>query len=154
MQAEHDQRKAAQGKAHQQDFAGADMIGKITHRRLGQAGYDGKDGKGKAKLDVADAELILQKGEQHRQHEHMEMTDPMGGRNRRKGAVRAVGFRLSFCLGFRLLRCSQNVDHFRFRPVWYLTARQGLMAEIIGQAGYLSMNTAAWQPSRMAAERR
>ena len=86
MQAEHDQRKAAEGEAHQQDYSGADMIGKITHRGLGQAGYHGKDGQGKAKLDVADAELVLQKGEQHRQHEHMEMTDPMGRRNRGKGA--------------------------------------------------------------------
>jgi hypothetical protein len=103
VQAEHDQRKAAQDQSHQQDLAGADMIGKIAHRRLGQAGYDGKDGEGEAKLDVADAQLVLQKGEQHRQHEHVEMTDPMGRRNRGEGAQRAVGF--------RLLRCGQNVDH-------------------------------------------
>ena len=82
MQAEHDQRKAAERKAHQQDLAGADMIGKIADRRLGQAGCDGEDGQRKAEFNVADAELCLEKGEQHRQHEHMEMTDPMGRRNR------------------------------------------------------------------------
>ena len=103
MQAEHDQCEAAQRKAHQQDFAGADMVGKIAHRRLGQAGYDGEHGQREAKLDIADAELLLQKGEQHRQHQQMEMADPMGRRNRGQRAQR--------CVRFRLLRCGQNVDH-------------------------------------------
>ena len=59
MQAEHDQRAAAEGEADQQDFAGADMVGEIADRRLGQAGDHGEDGQGKAKLDIADAELRL-----------------------------------------------------------------------------------------------
>ena len=88
MQAEHDQRHAAEREAHQQDFAGADMIGQIAHRRLRQAGDDGKDGQRKAKLDVADAELLFQKREQHRQHHQMEMADPMGGRDRSQRAQR------------------------------------------------------------------
>jgi hypothetical protein len=32
-------------------------------------------------------------------------------------------------------------------------ARQGPVIEIIGHAGYLSMNAAAWQPSQTAPER-
>jgi len=50
------------------------------------------------------------------------------------------------------LRCGQNVDHFGFRPRFIWTARQG-PAETIGQTGYLSINAAAWQPSRTAPER-
>ena len=63
MQAEHDQRKAAERQAHQQDFAGADMVGEIADRRLGQAGYHGEDGQRKAELDIADAELLLSETE-------------------------------------------------------------------------------------------
>ena len=107
MQAEHDQREAAQREAHQQDFAGADMIGEIAHRRLGQAGDDGEDGQRETELDIADAELLLQKREQHRQHQHVEMADPMGDRNRGQRAQR--------CVRLRLLRCGQNVDHSRFK---------------------------------------
>ncbi len=103
MQAEHDQRRATEREADQQDFAGADMIGQIADRRLRQAGYDGEDGQRKAKLDVADAELLLQKRDQHRQHHHMEMADPMGRGNRGQRAQR--------CVRLRLLRCGQNVDH-------------------------------------------
>ena len=117
MQAEHDQRKAAQGKPHQQDLAGADMVGEIAHRRLGQAGDDGEDGQRKAKLDIADAELFLQKREQHRQHHQMKMTDPMGRRNSSQRAQRGVRL--------RLLRCGQNIDHVRFEPRSDDTARQG-----------------------------
>ena len=97
MQAEHDQRASAQRQAHQQDFAGADMIGKIADRRLGQAGHDGEHGQRKAELDVADAELLFQKREQHRQHENMEMADPMGRRNRSERARRGVRLRLLRC---------------------------------------------------------
>ncbi len=103
MQAQHDQRRAAQRQADQQDFAGADMIGQIADRRLGQAGYHAEDGQREAKLDVTDAELLFQEGEQHRQHEHMEMADPMGRRNRGQRAQR--------CIALRLLRCGENVDH-------------------------------------------
>ncbi len=106
MQAEHDQRKAAQSEAHQQDFAGADMIGKIADRRLRQAGCDGENGQRKAEFNVADAELLLEKGEQHRQYEHLEMTDPVGRRNRDQRAQLFV----RLCL----LRCGQNVGHVRF----------------------------------------
>ena len=77
MQAEHDQRKAAEREAHQQDLAGADMVGQIADRRLGQAGYHREDGQREAEIDIADAELSFQKREQHRQHEHVEMADPM-----------------------------------------------------------------------------
>ena len=106
MQAEHDQRQPAQGDAHQQDFAGADMIGKIADRRLRQAGRDGEDGESEAKLNVTDAELFFQEGEQHRQHEQMEMTDPMRRRNR--------GQRPQLFVGLCLLRCGQDVGHVRF----------------------------------------
>ena len=108
MQPEHDQREAAEGEAHQQDLAGADMIGQIADRRLGQAGDDGKNRQRQTELDIADAELLLQEGKQHRQHEQMEMTDPMGRRDRGKRPQRRVGF----CL----LRCGQNVDHLLLIP--------------------------------------
>ena len=58
MQAEHDQRQAADGEADQQDFSGADMVGEIADRRLRQAGDDAEDGQRKAELDIADAELL------------------------------------------------------------------------------------------------
>ncbi len=109
MQAEHDQREAAEREAHQQDFAGADMVGKIAHWCLGQGGYDGEHGQRKAKLDVADAELFFEKREQHRRHHEMEMADPMGRRNPSQRAQRGVG------LG--LLRCGHNVDHLGTDPV-------------------------------------
>ncbi len=86
MQAEHDQRKAAERKPYQQDLAGADMIGEIAQRCLRQAGDHGEDGQRKAELDVTDAELLLQKRKQHRQYQQMEMTDPMGRRNQGKRA--------------------------------------------------------------------
>ena len=107
MQAGHDQREATHRQAHQQDLAGADMIGQIADRRLRQAGCHGEDGQRKAKLDIADAELFLQEREQHWQHEHMEMTDPMRRRNRRQGTQRLVSL-----LGRPDLRCGENVDHF------------------------------------------
>src|SRR5665647_1851860 len=147
MQAEQDKRKAAQREAHQQDLAGADMIGEVAHRRLGQAGDDGKDRQREAELDIADAELLLQEREQHRQHQQMEMADPMGGRNQDKRPQRGVGFSSRL----RLLRCSQNVDHIRPKPRSNPMARQG--PPKLSSAGYLSMNTAAWQPSPRAAER-
>lgn len=106
MQAEHDQGEAAQRQPHQQDLAGADMIGEITDRRLRQAGCDGEHGQREAKLNIADAELLLEKGEQHRQHQHMKMTDPMGRRNRHQ--------RAQLFVRLRLLRCGQNVGHLRF----------------------------------------
>jgi hypothetical protein len=56
------------------------VIGKVSDRRLRQAGSDGENGERKAQLDIADAELGLEKGKQHRQHEHVEMADPMGRR--------------------------------------------------------------------------
>jgi hypothetical protein len=105
MQAEHDQHEAAEGETHQQDFAGADMVGQVAHRRLRQAGCYGEGGQREAELDIADPKLLLQKRKQHRQHHQMEMADPMGRRNRGQGARRGVGF--------RLLRCGQNVDHIR-----------------------------------------
>ena len=103
MYAEHDQREAAKRQAHQQDLAGADMVGKIAHWCLRQGGYDGEHGQREAKLEVVDAELFFQKGEQHRRHREMEMADPMGRRNRSQRAQRGVR------LG--LLRCGHNVDH-------------------------------------------
>ncbi len=118
------------------------MVGEIADRRLGQAGDDGKDGQREAKLDIADAELRFEERKQHRQHEHMEMADPMRRRNRR-ASVR------SEAVGLCLLRCGENVDHFGFNPV---ALRPGRAGETIGQAGYLSMNAAAWQPSRTASK--
>ena len=103
MQAEHDQRQAADGEADQQDFSRADMVGEIADRGLRQAGDDAEHGQRKTELDIADAELLLQERKQHRQHEQMEMADPMGDRNRSQRAQRSVRF--------GLLRCGQNVDH-------------------------------------------
>jgi hypothetical protein len=103
MQADHDQREAAKRKSHQQDFAGADMVGKIAHWCLCQGGYHGEHGQREAKLEVVDAELFLQKREQHRRHHEMEMADPMGRRNRSQRTQR--------CVGLGLLRCGHNVDH-------------------------------------------
>ena len=103
MQAESDQRTAADGQPDQQDLARADMVGKVTDRRLGQARHHREHRQRETELDIADAELLLQEWEQHRQHEDMEMADPMGDRNPGQGAQRAVGS--------RLLRCGQNVDH-------------------------------------------
>ena len=143
MQPEQDQCEAAEGKAHQQDLAGADMIGQIADRRLGQAGDDGKNRQRQTELDIADAEFLLQEGKQHRQHEHMEMTDPMRRRDCSKRPQRTV------CLC--LLRCGQNVDHFSLLPR-LLNGPAG-RTETIGWTGYLSMNTAAWQPSRTAPKR-
>ena len=112
--------KPPSGEAHQQHFAGADMVGEIADRRLRQAGDDAEHGQREAKLDIADAELLLQEREQHRQHEQMEMADPMGERNRRQRAQRTV--RLS-CFG--LLRCGENVDHICAKNPVEMTARQG-----------------------------
>src|SRR5436309_11143330 len=103
MQAEHDQRQAADGEADQQDLSRADMVGEITDRRLRQAGDDAEHGERETELYIADAELFFQERKQHRQHEEMEMADPMGDRNRSQHAQRRVRF--------GLLRCGQNVDH-------------------------------------------
>ena len=82
------------------------MIGEIADRRLSETRYDTEGGKGEAQFDVADVELFFQEREQHRQHEQMEMADPMRRRNRSQGAQRSVRL--------RLLRCGQNVDSLRF----------------------------------------
>src|ERR1700732_2296113 len=118
------------------------MVGKISDRRLGQAGGDGEDGERKAQIDIADAELGFEKGKQHWQHEHVEMADPMGRRNRGERAQRGV----RFCL----IRYRQNVDNVSFRPVsiFSLFCGPGRRSPKLPAAGYLSMNTAAWQPSR------
>ena len=113
------------------------MIGEIAGRRLRQPGDEAEHGERKAKLDIADAELLLQERKQHRQRENMEMAEPVRDRNRRQRAQRAVGFRLS--------RSGENVDHICLKTLLE-TARQGLeaKAQIIGQRGYLSMKVAAW----------
>ena len=90
MQAEHDQRQAADGEADQQDFSRADMVGEIADRRLRQAGDDAEYGQRETELDIADAELRLQERKQHRQHEQMEMADPVRDRNRRQRTQRGV----------------------------------------------------------------
>ncbi len=89
MQAEHDQRQAADGEADQQDLSRADMVGEIADRRLRQAGDDAEHGEREAEFDIADAELLLEERKQHRQHEQMEMADPMGDRNRGQRAQRS-----------------------------------------------------------------
>ena len=124
MHAEQDQRQAADGEADQQHFSGADMVGEIADRRLGQAGDDAEHGQREAELDIADAELRLQERKQHRQHEQMEMADPMRDRNRRQRAQRTVRF--------RLLRCGENIDHVSSKPRLNVTARQGAAAENSG----------------------
>src|SRR5207253_9221171 len=62
-----------------------------------------ENGECKTELDIADAELLFKERKQHRQHEEMEMADPMGDRNRSERAQRSVRF--------GVLRCGQNVDH-------------------------------------------
>jgi hypothetical protein len=59
MQAEQDQRTAAQRHAEDQDLSGADAIDQIADRRLGQAGDHGEGGQREAELDIADTELRL-----------------------------------------------------------------------------------------------
>ena len=97
MQAEHDEREAADGEADQEDLAGADMVGKITHRRLGQAGDDSEHGQRETEFDIADAELAFEEREQHRQHQQMEVADPMRRRNQDQRAQRGVRLRLLRC---------------------------------------------------------
>ena len=58
MQAEQDQREAAEREADQQDLARADMVDEIADRRLGQAGHHREHGQREAELDIADAELL------------------------------------------------------------------------------------------------
>src|SRR6266481_4800144 len=142
MHAEQDQRQAPDGEADKEDLAGADVIGQIADRRLREAGDDREHGQRKAEIDIADAELLLQKREQHRQHEQMEMADPMGHRNRRQRAQRAVRL--------HLLRCGENVDHVWCQTPLKYTARQGRAK--LPAAGYLSMNTDAWLPRRTVPE--
>ena len=107
MQAQHDERQAAEGEAEQQDDAGADVVDDVAERRLGQAGDHGEYGQRKAELDIADAELCFQERKQHRQHQQMEMADPMRNRDQPERAKLAVGF-----ARFRgLLRCGEDVGH-------------------------------------------
>ena len=107
MHAKPDQRKAAEAKPAQEDFARADVVGEIADRRLRQAGDDREHGQRKAELDIADAELGFQERKQHRQHEQMEMAEPMRDRN--------PGQRAQCAIRPRLLRCGQNVDHVCFK---------------------------------------
>src|ERR1700712_1590444 len=94
MQTEHDERKAAHRESDQQDFARTDAVGEIADRRLRQAGYDGKNSEGKTEFDIADAELLLEEGKQHRQHENMKVADPTGRRDGDQGTQRRVHLRL------------------------------------------------------------
>ena len=176
MQAEHDQRETTDGEADQQDFSRADMVGEIADRGLGQAGDDAEHGQRKTELDIADAELFFKERKQHRQHEEMEMADPMGDRNRSQRTLRSVR------LG--LLRCGQNVDHVSSKPrkdngptgafssevgtgsrqenasnqksrapFRFIGTEKALGTGKISSSGYLSMNTAAWLPRRRAGTR-
>jgi hypothetical protein len=79
------------------------MVDEIAGRRLGQAGHHRQHGERETELDIADAELALEEGEQHRQDQQMEMADPMRDRNPGQRAQRAVRP--------PSLRCSKNVDH-------------------------------------------
>jgi hypothetical protein len=81
----------------------------IADRRLRQSRHHAEHGQRKAELDIADAELLLQKREQHRQHEQMKMAEPMRDRDRRQRAQCAVGL--------RVLRCSQNVGHISLKTL-------------------------------------
>src|SRR6185295_2124279 len=133
MDTEHDKGAAAEREADQQYLAGADVVGKIADRRLGQAGYDGEHREREAEFDVADAESFLEKRKQHRQHEQMKMADPMRRRNCDQRAQRGIRLRLA--------RRGQYIDHLDVYPVSCNgPARQ---ATTIGSAGDLSMNTAA-----------
>ena len=86
------------------------MVDEIAGRCLRQSGDDREYGERKAELDIADTELCFEERKQHRQHQQMEMADPMRDRNQRERAQRAVGL--------ALLRCGENVDHCssRFGP--------------------------------------
>ena len=86
MQAEQDQRAAAEAETGQQHLSGADVVGEIAYWSLGQAGHQAKHRQRKAELDIADAELLLQERKQHRQHEEVKMAEPMRDRNRRQRA--------------------------------------------------------------------
>ena len=88
MQAEQDQREPAGGEPEQQDHARAHMVDDVAERRLGHAGDDAEHGEREAELDIADAELLLQERKQHRQHQQMEMADPMRDRDQRERAHR------------------------------------------------------------------
>ena len=131
-------RETAEHEAHQQHLARADMVGEVARRSLCQAGNDAEHGQREAKFDIADAELCPQEGKQHRKHQQMEMADPMGGRNQHQRAQRGLRLRV-------LLRCGENVDHRVRKP--RLNERPGRARPKIPFAGYLSMNTGAWQPS-------
>ena len=86
MQAEQDQREAAEREPAQQDLARAKMVDEIAGRRLRQRRDHGRHGQREAELDIADAELALQERKQHRQDQQMEMADPMRDRNSRQRA--------------------------------------------------------------------
>jgi hypothetical protein len=82
MQAQRNQRAAAQSHAEDQNFSRADAIDDITDRRLSQAGHDGEHGERQAQVDIGDAKPVFQEREQHRQHEDVEVADPVRHRDR------------------------------------------------------------------------
>ena len=103
VQAEQDQREAAEAKTCQEHLARPDVVGEIADRRLGQAGDQAEHRERKTELDIADAERLLEERQQHRQREDVKMAQKMRDRNRRQRAQCAIGL--------RMLRCSQNVGH-------------------------------------------
>jgi hypothetical protein len=133
VHAEHDQCEAADGEPDQQDFSGADMVGEIADRRLRQARHDAECGQRETEFDIADAQLRLQEREQHRQHEQMEMADPVRDRNRRECAQRTIRF--------GLLRCGQNIDHVGSKPRNSCDPARATLK--IEASRYLSMNADA-----------
>ena len=124
MQAEHDEGEAAQGQAEQQDDARADMVDDVAERRLGQAGDDREHGERKAELDIADAELFLQERKQHRQHQQVEMADPVGDRDQAERAKFAIGLCLSsWLVAVRRGRRPSGLKGFHFQGATISSSR-------------------------------
>src|SRR3984893_377139 len=102
------------------------MIGEIAHRQLCGDRADRADGQSQAELDKPDPPSLLQKQDQRRQYQRMEMADEMRCRDqpdrlifapslnassncylRRHAAFPSLGYTLNNC-GTRLLRCARN----------------------------------------------
>ena len=139
VKTEHDQRKTAHAEAADQDIAGTDAVDQITDRRLRKTGNDREHRQRKAEFDKADAELLLQEREQHRQHQQMEMTDPVRDGDHAEGAQRAV----RCCpVGCRLICGGRNVDH-RAHPLRFIVMTPTGYALSNGTICCLSIGAAA-----------
>jgi len=82
--------KPAHDKTDQQDEARANPVHQIADRRLRQSGHHRKHGDREAEFDEADAKLLLEERKQHRQHQNIEMADPVRDGDSRQRAQRRV----------------------------------------------------------------